>query len=223
MSPPWHQLPAVVFKVLGCLKSNIDVLHAACVCTAWADAAAAVPLPAKLHWSTDDTPEDKAALAWASRNWSRVHKLALDVADGEGQQAAAQQLLAAAAQAATALHHLAIKASGSEPLPEETWRLTALHSLCLSKSWHSKFLPEQVVGLQALQQLALSSCALQELPASIGQLQQLTQLTINECHYLEALPKRCVLQRGGPCAGHHVQAFCNRKWFLYMHMGVYSP
>jgi hypothetical protein len=172
------------------LKINGDVLHAAFVCKAWADAAAAVPLPAKLHWSSDDTPEDRMASAWMSRNWNRVQKLALIVADGADRQSAAQQLLAAAAQSATTLHHLAIKASGSDALPEAIWRLTALQSICLSKSWHPKLLPEQVAGLTRLQQLALSNCALQELPDSIGQLLQLTQLTINDCHYLEALPAR---------------------------------
>lgn len=100
------------------MKSDRDALHAASVCKAWADAAAAAPLPAKLHWSSDDTPDDKHALSWMSTNWKRVQKLALVLADGQNQQAAAQQLLTEAAQAATALHHLAIKTSGFDALPQ---------------------------------------------------------------------------------------------------------
>jgi hypothetical protein len=188
MAASWHQLPAIAFNVVSILGSNSDVLHAATVCKAWADAAAAVVLPAKLTWSTDDTAKDARTLAWMKKNSSRVRKLDIHVTGGRDQQEAAQQLLGIAAQEATTLHQLSIKVSGPGAIPDATWQLRSLHSICISNSWEPKL--ERLAGMTALQQLVLSDCSLQELPNSIGQLQQLTQITINQCYYLEALPDR---------------------------------
>jgi hypothetical protein len=188
MAASWHQLPAIAFNVVCSLGSNRDVLHAAAVCKAWADAAAAVVLPAKLTWSSDDTPKDASTLAWMKKNKHRVRKLDIHVAGGRDQQKAAQQLLAEAAQEATKLHQISITVSGPAAVPEATWQLRSLQSICISRSWEPKL--ERLAGMTALQQLVLSDCGLQELPDSIGQLQQLTQLTINQCYYLEALPDR---------------------------------
>jgi Leucine-rich repeat (LRR) protein len=186
MAASWHQLPSIAYIVVCSLDSNRDVLHAAAVCKAWADAASAVVLPAKLKWSSDDIPKD--AVVWMKRNWCRFLKLEIRVADGRDQQEAAQQLLAdCAAQGASTLQQLSIRTSGLDAVPEATWQLRFLQSLSISKSWGPKL---QVAGMTALQQLVLSDCSLQELPDSIGQLQQLTQLTFNQCCYLEALPNR---------------------------------
>jgi hypothetical protein len=188
MAASWHQLPAIAFNVVCSFESNRDVLHAAAVCKTWADAAAAVVLPAKLTWSTDNTAKDAMTLAWMKENRRRVRKLAIHVTGGRDQQDAAPQLLAEAAQEATALHQLSIKVSGPGAVPDATWQLRSLHSICISNSWEPQL--ERLAGMTALQQLVLSNCSLQELPDSIGQLQQLTQITINQCYYLEALPDR---------------------------------